>query len=47
MRLTGGSLNSGIVEICHNNRWGLIAEPGWTDANAAVVCRQLRLSTGS
>ena len=45
IRLIGGPNNSsGIVQICYNSLWGLIAEPGWSDANAAVVCRQLQLS---
>lgn len=40
----GPDNNSGVVEICSNSLWGLIAEPGWSDANAAVVCRRLQLS---
>ena len=37
---------SGIVEFCNNNLWGLIAEPGWSDNNAGVVCKQLGLERG-
>ena len=45
VRLIGGPNNSsGIVQVCSSSLWGLIAEPGWSDANAAVVCRQLQFS---
>ena len=45
MQLVGGpNGNSGIVEYCENYLWGLIAEPGWSDTDAAVVCKQLGFS---
>ena len=47
VRLVGGpNSTSGIVEFCNNNLWGLIAEPGWSDNNAGVVCKQLGLERG-
>ena len=42
----GPNSTSGIVEFCNNNLWGLIAEPGWSDNNAGVVCKQLGLERG-
>ena len=43
IRLVGGSTNlEGTVEICFGNLWGLIAESGWGDHDAAATCRQLR-----
>ena len=42
IRLVGGSTNlEGTVEICFGNLWGLIAESGWGDQDAAATCRQL------
>ena len=47
VRLVGGpNSTSGIVEFCNNNLWGLIAEPGWSDNNAGVICKQLGLERG-
>ena len=47
VRLVGGpNTTGGIVEFCSNNLWGLIAEPGWSDDNAGVVCKQLGLDRG-
>ena len=37
----GASKSEGTVEICFGNLWGLIAETGWGDHDAEVVCRQL------
>ena len=45
VRLVGGpDRTSGVVEVCQSNLWSLIAEPGWSDSNAAVVCKQLQFS---
>ena len=42
IRLVGGaSKYEGTIEICFGNLWGLIAETGWGDHDAQVVCRQL------
>ena len=45
VRLSGGTLQEGLVEICVNNRWGAVCSSGsgliWDDNDAAVVCRQL------
>ena len=41
MRLVGGPYeNEGTVEICIGSLWGLIAEAGWDDNDAKVICRQ-------
>lgn len=36
---------AGRVEICINNQWSAICSNGWSDIDAAVVCRQLGHST--
>ena len=47
VRLVGGpNSRSGIVEYCSNNLWGLIADPGWSDIDAEVICKQLGLKRG-
>ena len=35
----------GTVEICFGNLWGLVADSGWTDVEASVVCKQLGFSS--
>ena len=41
-RLVGGASDSeGTVEVCLGNLWGLVAESGWSLADAQVVCHQL------
>ena len=42
VRLVGGnSVSEGRVEICYNGVWGSICYYGWTNIDAAIVCRQL------
>lgn len=42
VRLVGGnSIRRGTVEICINEIWGLIADNGWDDTDATVICKQL------
>ena len=42
IQLTGGSTpNSGRVEVCMNNTWGLICRDYWDNNDVAVICRQL------
>ena len=48
VRLVGGDFeNEGTVEVCLDNLWGLIADQGWTDGDAKVVCSQLGYTDGS
>ena len=42
IRLRGGSsINSGRVEVCHNNTWSTVCDDFWDDTDAEVVCTQL------
>ena len=44
VRLVGGPNNSslqGTVEICLDKSWSLIAQHGWDDNDARVICKQL------
>ena len=42
IRLEGGTdVNSGRVEICHNNAWGTVCGDSFDVSGAEVVCRQL------
>ena len=44
VRLVGGASHmEGAVEVCLESLWGLIAEAGWSTANAQVICKQLGL----
>ncbi|XP_011405675.2 PREDICTED: scavenger receptor cysteine-rich domain superfamily protein-like [Amphimedon queenslandica] len=42
VRLTNGSHSfEGTVEVCLDNTWCLVAQHGWDDADARVVCKQI------
>ena len=48
IRLRNGSQitqMAGRIEICINNQWSAVCSNGWSDIDAAVVCRQLGQST--
>lgn len=39
VRLVGGSTSrEGTVEVCFDNLWGLIADGGWDEKDASVIC---------
>ena len=46
VRLLGvESASEGIVQICHNGVWSAVChDTMWTNEEANVVCRQLRLA---
>ena len=43
VRLQGGNITQGRVEICNNNVWGTVCSDMWDNVDARVVCRQLGL----
>lgn len=45
IRLTGGSLNSGRVEVLYFGQWGTVCHDLFDFNAAEVVCRMLGLST--
>ena len=48
VRLSGGHFdNEGTVEVCYSGLWGLVADSGWTNGDARVVCNQLGYTEGS
>ena len=43
IRLRGGTVNRGRMEICNSNVWGTVCDNGWDDVDAKVACFQLGL----
>jgi hypothetical protein len=47
VRLRGGSVIQGRVEICNNNVWGTVCDVFWDEIDARVFCGQLGLPSSS
>ena len=45
IRLGGTTLLQGLVEVCYDGVWGTVCSSGWSNGDAAVVCRQLGFSS--
>ena len=43
LRLVGGTVLSGRLEICINNAWGTVCDEGFTADDAQVACNQIGL----
>ena len=47
VRLAGGNITAGRIELCFNATWGTVCDDLWGVEAAKVVCRQLGLSATS
>ena len=42
VRVIGGdSVSYGTVQVCIDEKWGLITDVAWDDNDATVICKQL------
>ncbi len=41
----GNVAHEGRVELCLGRRWGTVCNAKWDDVDAAVVCKQLNLTS--
>lgn len=47
LRLENGDILGGRLEICLNQVWGTVCRDSFTRNEAAVVCKQLNLLSGT
>ena len=45
IRLIGGTMLQGRLEMCYSGVWGTVCDDQWGVADAAVVCRHLGYSS--
>lgn len=48
MRVVNGdslATTEGIVEVCHQETWGMVSDEGWSTEEAQVACAQLGYTT--
>ena len=47
LKLAGGTIRSGRVELCKSGTWGTVCHNEWGNNDATVVCHQLGFSRHS